>query len=136
MNTFQLQCFLAVASTLNFAKAAERLHISQPTVTNQIKSLEEELNVKLFNRSTRVVEITPEGQTFLTDAKSMMLIAEQAKLRFAKPTDGTIRSFSIGCGSYIQLTHLTDVIHRLRSEVPGLHPLLHVVPREQLFHLL
>ena len=48
MNTFQLTCFLAVAETLSFARAAEQLHVTQPAVTQQIKSLEKELNVKLF----------------------------------------------------------------------------------------
>lgn len=47
MNTFQLSCFLAVAENLNFARAAKELNISQPAVTHQIRSLEEELNVKL-----------------------------------------------------------------------------------------
>ena len=76
MNTFQLECFLAVANTLSFARAAEELNVSQPTVTHQIKSLEDELNAKLFIRSTRMVEITPEGQSFITDAKSMIMIAK------------------------------------------------------------
>ena len=55
MNTFQLTCFMAVAETLNFARAAERLNITQPAVTHQIRSLEEELEVKLFKRTTRLV---------------------------------------------------------------------------------
>lgn len=48
MNTFQLTCFLTVAETLNFLKAADWLNITQPAITHQIRSLEEELNVKLF----------------------------------------------------------------------------------------
>ena len=58
MNTFQLTCFMTVAETLNFARAAERLNITQPAVTHQIRSLEEELEVKLFKRTTRLVELT------------------------------------------------------------------------------
>ncbi len=65
MNIFQLSCFLAVANSLSFARAAEQMNISQPAITHQIKSLESELNVKLFHRSTRLVEITPEGQSFI-----------------------------------------------------------------------
>ena len=60
MNIFQLSCFLAVANSLSFARAAEQMNISQPAITHQIKALESELNVKLFRRSTRLVEITPE----------------------------------------------------------------------------
>ncbi len=136
MNTFQLECFLEVVNTLNFAKAAERLNVSQPTVTNQIKSLEEELNAKLFNRSTRSVELTPDGLAFVTDAKSMILIMRQAKLRFADPAKQPINTLTIGCGSYIQLRLLTEILHRLDSETENFHPRLFAAPREQLYRLI
>lgn len=55
MNTFQLSCFLTVANTLNFAQAAKQVNISQPAITGQIKSLEKELDTKLFHRTTRMV---------------------------------------------------------------------------------
>ena len=50
MNTFQISCFLAVAEHLNFARAAEQLHVTQPAVTQQIHSLEKKLGVSLFAR--------------------------------------------------------------------------------------
>lgn len=136
MNTFQLSCFLAVANSLSFARAAEQMKISQPAMTHQIKMLESELNTKLFRRSTRMVELTPEGQAFVADAKSMVTIAEQAKLRFSNPEDRPIEVLSIGCSSYTQLELLTEVLNDLLSGHPNLHPRLHVVPHEQLFHLL
>ena len=49
MNTTQLTCFLTVAETLNFAKAAQQLHVTQPAVTQQIHALEEELSFRLFH---------------------------------------------------------------------------------------
>ena len=136
MNTFQLECFLAVANTLSFARAAEELNVSQPTVTHQIKSLEDELNAKLFIRSTRMVEITPEGQSFITDAKSMIMIAKQAKLRFASSDERPMETLSIGCGSYLQLILISEILHELNSQITNFHPRLYVLPREQLFHLL
>ena len=136
MNTFQLSCFLAVANSLSFARAAEQMSISQPAITHQIKSLESELNVKLFRRSTRLVEITPEGQAFLYDAKSMVSIAEQAKLRFSDRQDRPVEVLSIGCSSYTQLELFTEVLHDLLEQHHNLHPRLHVVPHDQLFHLL
>ena len=57
MNVFQMECFLAVAENLNFARAAEQLHVTQPAVTQQIHALERELNVKLFTRTTRTVHL-------------------------------------------------------------------------------
>lgn len=136
MNTFQLSCFLAVANSLSFARAAEQMRVSQPAITHQIQSLESELNVKLFRRSTRLVEITQEGQAFLYDAKSMLSIAEQAKLRFSGRQENTVKPLSIGCSSYTQLDLLTDILHELLAAHPNLHPRLHVVPHDQLFHLL
>lgn len=136
MNTFQLSCFLAVANSLSFVRAAEQMNVSQPAITHQIKMLEGELNVKLFRRSTRLVEMTPEGQSFLSDAKSMVTIAEQAKLRFSNPEDRPMEVLSIGCSSYTQLKLLTEVLNILLAQHPNLHPQLHVVPHDQLFHLL
>lgn len=81
MNTMQLACFLAVAETLSFARAAEQLHVTQPAVTQQIHSLESELNTQLFRRTTRTVELTHAGLIFLGDAKLMLEISERARLR-------------------------------------------------------
>ena len=136
MNIFQLSCFLAVANTLSFAKAAEKMNISQPAITHQIKALENELNVPLFRRTTRLVEITPEGQSFLSDAQSMVAIAAQAKLRFHNPEERPVEKLAIGCGSYTQLAMLTDSLKALGAQYPNLHPHLVVVPHEQLYALL
>ena len=58
MNTMQLSCFVEVAAQLSFSKAAEALHVSQPTVSHQIKALEDELGCALLVRSTRTVRPT------------------------------------------------------------------------------
>ena len=61
VNTVQLECFLAVAQYLNFSKAAESVSITQPAVSHQIGSLEDELGVKLFVRTSKSVSLTREG---------------------------------------------------------------------------
>lgn len=136
MNTFQLSCFLAVAQTLHFARAAEQMNISQPAITHQIKSLETELNVQLFRRTTRLVELTPEGRAFLPDAQSIVAIEAQTKLRFSSPKERPIEKLTIGCGSYHQLFRLSESLKLLFQAYPNLHPHLIVVPHEQLFPLL
>lgn len=73
MNTFQLSCFLQVAETLNFARAAEILHVTQPAVTQQIRSLEKELGVPLFHRTTRSVKLTQAGAAFLSSRQQQRL---------------------------------------------------------------
>lgn len=136
MNTFQLQCFLAVANSLSFAKAAEQMSVSQPAITHQIKNLEAELNVKLFRRSTRVVELTLEGQEFLPDAKSIIAISEQALLRFANSNDRPILPIAIGCSSYNLLCLLENSISEMNQQHQNFHPHLYVEQTERLFHLL
>ena len=96
MNTFQLSCFLAVAETLSFARAAEQLNITQPAVTHQIHSLETELNVKLFVRTTRTVNLTQEGTLFLNDARNILALTIRATKRFENPPEQEIQMFSIG----------------------------------------
>ena len=61
MNTTQLECFLAVANCLNFSRAAEQLRLTQPAVSHQISTLEDELGVKLFKRTSKSVRLTQEG---------------------------------------------------------------------------
>lgn len=111
MNTFQLECFLTVVETLNFAKAAQILNITQPAVTKQIKSLEDELNVRLFKRSTRSVELTSEGKLLINDAETIIQTSNRAKRRFMGVREEVI-PFSAG----IRLTsHLKLLIKPLKE---------------------
>ncbi|MDO4633137.1 MAG: LysR family transcriptional regulator [Eubacteriales bacterium] len=72
MNIGQLECFVSLASTLNFMQTAEELGLTQPAVSKQIKAMEEELGAVLFNRTSRSVSITPIGQHFVTQAQEML----------------------------------------------------------------
>ena len=136
MNTFQLSCFLAVAETLNFARAAEQLHVTQPAVTQQIHSLESDLNVKLFKRTTRTVKLTEEGKIFIHDAKQIVALSQRAIKRFEDPRDEHLQFLAIGCYSYVHLFLLPDILKKLVELHPGLHPRLQVVPFAHLYRLL
>ncbi len=72
MNLRDLKYIIAIAETQRFGKAAERCFVSQPTLSGQIKKLEEELGVTIFERSNRSVEITPVGEAILIHARQMM----------------------------------------------------------------
>lgn len=91
MELQQLRYLVALSRTLNFSKAAEELFISQPTLSQQIRKLEEELGVKLIERSTRSVKMTPIGarcvdlaQEAVDAAKRIEEIAQQEKRRSSK----------------------------------------------------
>lgn len=93
MTIFQIECFLAVAEHLNFAKAAEQLNVSQPAITRQIRTLEEELNTQLFIRNTRWVRLTENGRIFQSDAQVMATAARRSIQRFAKKDESNIIDF-------------------------------------------
>lgn len=124
MNTSQLDCFLAVADELNFARAAEQLHITQPAVTHQIQSLETELNAKLFHRTTRTVELTRAGFAFINDAKDILGRTRAAKARISSQSPGHISEFFIGCLNFHEQNLLPPVLQSLVIEFPLLHPVI------------
>lgn len=128
MNFFQLNCFVTVARTLNFARAAEELNVTQPAITHQIHSLESELNVKLFRRTTRTVELTPDGFLFLDDARKLLAISDRAKARLVNPQRQGEQVFSIGSHNYASLLLLPNILRTMKMEYPDIYPRLRIVP--------
>jgi len=78
MNTKQIEYFLAVAEELSFTRAAEKMYVSQTAVTQQIQSLEELMDVKLFRRTKKRVELTPAGQIFQIEGREILDHIENA----------------------------------------------------------
>lgn len=91
-----LHYFRTLAETLHFGRAAERLHISQPPLSRQIAVLEEELGVKLFDRSSRRVVLTEAGQRFYLDTATVLAAFEQAKRNALAAARGTAGELSVG----------------------------------------
>lgn len=135
MNSSQLNCFLAVADSLSFARAAEKLHITQPAVTHQINSLENELDVKLFKRTTRAVELTKEGYSFIPDAKSILNTISMAKVRFSVQEKEAPAPFHIGCHQG-ELHFLPSIIKNMAKLYPNIHPFLKTISSPALLNLL
>ncbi|WP_047839269.1 LysR family transcriptional regulator [Burkholderia gladioli] len=80
MNFRSLQCFIILAEELNFSRAAERLHIAQPALSQQIRLLEERLGTKLVDRARRPLQLTEAGHYFCTEARQILGAWEQASL--------------------------------------------------------
>lgn len=126
MNLDNLLCFIQVAEHLSFARAAESLHISQPAVTKQISALEKELNVPLFIRSTRHVELTPAGMSFYKDAKEIIAKTQTAVSRL-KNRNINPASLRIGLSNPSALAYLSPILKRLHEKHPDIYPYI-IVP--------
>lgn len=134
MNTVQLECFIAVAEYLNFSKASRELKITQPAVSHQIQTLEEELDVKLFNRTSKSVTLTQEGVLFLPDAQLILKTALSARERLGSHEH--FISLELGCHNYIELNLFPPILKNLSEEFPLLRPNIHLVPFPSLLNLI
>ncbi|EBX1355087.1 LysR family transcriptional regulator [Salmonella enterica subsp. enterica serovar Okatie] len=91
----QLRFFLAVATELNFSRAAKRLNMTQPPLSRQIQLLEHQLGVELFDRTTRSVVLTAAGRRFFIEAQDLLQRAHVAMLNAQKMSQGNIGSVNI-----------------------------------------
>jgi LysR family hca operon transcriptional activator len=121
MELRHLRYFVAVADAGSLTVAAEqKLHTSQPSLSRQIRDLEQEVGVQLMNRSARGVELTSAGKAFLEHARMALVQAEAAKeaaLRAAQPVKPT---FALGFLSGAEIGLLPEVERVLRAEFPGI----------------
>jgi DNA-binding transcriptional LysR family regulator len=96
MELRHLRYFVGVAEALSFTKAAEKLHTAQPSLTRQIKDLEEELGVRLLHRTKQKVTLTDEGRSFLVDAKRLLALAAETVQSVRRLHSGETRALNIG----------------------------------------
>jgi DNA-binding transcriptional LysR family regulator len=119
MELRHLRYFLAVAEELHFTRAAERLGIAQPPLSQQIKLLEEELGVPLFLRTSRDVALTAAGEAFLPHAKAALREAERAALAVRRVACGEQGTIHIGFTSSASFNPLVPaIISRFRDANP------------------
>ena len=121
MELRHLRYFVAVADAGSLTVAAEqKLHTSQPSLSRQIRDLEQEVGVQLINRGAQGIELTSAGKAFLEHARMSLLQAEAAKeaaLRAAQPAKPT---FALGFLSGAEIGLLPEVNRILRKEFPGI----------------
>ena len=95
MELRHLRYFAAVAEDLNFTKAAVKLHLAQPSLTRQVHNLEEEIGVRLLNRSKGQVTLTEEGRSFLGDARRILALAKESVLAVQRLSRGETGQLNI-----------------------------------------
>jgi DNA-binding transcriptional LysR family regulator len=114
----QLRCFAAVATELNFRRAAERLNMTQPPLSRQIQLLEHQLGVTLLARNTRTVALTAAGRAFFLEAQNLLERAEMAAVSARRFAAGDIGSVTIGFVGSAVYEFLPRVIAEAREQQP------------------
>ena len=119
MELRQLRYFVAVAEELHFRRAAERLHISQPPLSQQIRALEDELGFALLIRTRRRVELTPAGEAFLRDARALLGELDGAVATARRIDAGQTGRLRIGFVGSALLSIVPGTVERFRASRPG-----------------
>lgn len=114
-----LRYFVAVAGELHFGRAAERLHMAQPPLSQQIRQLEDELGFALFYRTKRVVQLTEAGQIFLDEIRPLFRQLDRAIQRGQLASRGEVGQLVIGFVSSSMYNVLPRILQTFRNQVPG-----------------
>ena len=113
-----LNYFLTVAREENFTRAAEQLHVTQPTLSRQIADLEAELGVKLFTRSNHNIILTDDGMLLKRRAQEIVSLAERTKQDFLFREENIEGTVTIGSGEFLSTRILTECIAAFRRKYP------------------
>ena len=116
-----LRYFLTVAREESFSRAAETLFLSQPTLSRQIKDMEDELGVRLFTRTNRNVILTPEGQRLRKRAQEIVDLMEKTQAEFSSLEGEISGEIYIGCGETQIMREIARVMIPLQQEYSGIH---------------
>lgn len=120
-----LRYFLAVAREGSVTGAANFLHVTQPTLSRQLKDLEEELGTKLFIRHSHSVSLTPDGMRLRKRAEEVVDMIEKTEAEFAVKEENIGGDIHIGGGETRVMRLLAGIIHEIRKEYPNIHIHLH-----------
>lgn len=115
-----LGTFLAVADNVSFRKASEQTHLSLPAVSMQIKQLEKQLGVALFQRTTRRVELTPEGEKLMISARKAMAELDGALMHIQQAADVQQGHLSFACVPTVAGTRLPALMIAFARQYPGI----------------
>ncbi|GLU35558.1 LysR substrate-binding domain-containing protein [Trinickia caryophylli] len=115
----QLRCFVAVAEELHFGRAAERLHMTQPPLSRQIRLLEHQVGTELFERSSRAVRLTAAGRSFLPDAARILRLADEAAATARRVATGAAGTLAIGFTASVGYGLLPSLVSAVRGASSG-----------------
>ena len=115
----QMRYFVALAETLHFGRAAERLNLTQPPLSRQIMALEKDLGVRLVDRHSRNVRPTPAGLRFLADSREVVTLFDQACDNARRAAAGEIGELTLGFMMHAAQTIVPKLARRFMTDFPG-----------------
>jgi DNA-binding transcriptional LysR family regulator len=124
MELRHLRYFVAVAEDLHFSRAAERLHVAQPAVSEQVRKLEAELGARLLNRTKRTVSLTDAGAAFLVEARRVLQQVEMARRATHEVRDRLANRLRIGYTPASLPTSVSTALRRLAASMKRLETVL------------
>jgi DNA-binding transcriptional LysR family regulator len=136
MELRHLRYFVTLAEELHFGRAAERLHIAQPPLSQQIRQLETELGFELFHRTKRKVQLTEAGQVFLDEVQQIFKQLEQAIQVGRQTSRGEMGQLVVGFVSSAPYNILPKILRTFRSSVPEVRLELHELTTNEQFRWL
>ncbi|QPK94666.1 LysR family transcriptional regulator [Actinomyces sp. zg-332] len=125
METRVLRYFVEVARNNSITKAAQKLHITQPTLSRQLKELEREVGQKLFLRSNYHIKLTPQGQTLYKRAIDILALIDKTILEFSSMNDFDGGEINIGCAESEGISLVANVAKKLQSTYHNIRFNLH-----------
>lgn len=131
MDIRQLRSFLAVAEEFNFGRASERINLSQPALSRQIKALEDELGFTLFDRSTKTTRLTAAGKVYENAARKFLAELDGSAKAARDIAQGKGGHLRIGIFGSAILDFIPEVIRRFSKESPNVHVSLHLMDKDQ-----
>jgi DNA-binding transcriptional LysR family regulator len=125
MELRHLRYFIAVAEELHFRRAAERLHMSQPPLSQQIRQLEEEVGAQLLLRNQRRVELTAAGAAFLVRAREILDAVEDAARQARRVQRGEVGRLAVGFVGSAMYSFVPELLRAFREQAPDIGLRLH-----------
>lgn len=132
MNARQIQYALELAKARSFSSCAERLNISQPSLSKQIQNLEGELGTKLFDRSTVPMRLTPAGEYFLQQAQDLLYQGEQLMRSMDDFKTEHRGRLTIGVSPFRNLCLMPQIIEKFKKQYPNVQIVLREMSSDQL----
>lgn len=125
MELSHLRYFVAAAEELHFGRAAQRLHITQPSLSKAVSRLEKELGIELFHRTKRTVQLTEAGRVFFKEARRVLEDVEHATEAARRAAEGEIGALEVGFFSPAIYGILPEIIKTYRDRFPDVKVTLH-----------